>query len=185
MSENEKNEDLFDRLTSWMGDVESMDLQELRNVRKIMGDDVELSEQRFLVALKDLQSGLAVSEATAEPLVSLISRAREHGFNAMSLADQTGLSVALVTKMDRRLLLFNSIPDKVISILADALESTQAVIAGYFQQPQSLAMGAHYRADESPRVPEQQDFFDAVRSDVSISEERRSALLALEQPDKS
>jgi hypothetical protein len=40
-------------------------------------------------------------------------------------------------------------------------------------------MEARFRADENPKIPEPQNFFDAVRSDKSISEERRTALLSL------
>jgi len=55
------------------------------------------------------------------------------------------------------------------------------LVVEYLQQSPMLATEASFRARENPRIQEQQDFFEAVRSDRSVSEERRSALLALEE----
>jgi len=176
---------IFDSLTSWMDEADSMDLAELRDVRRMMGDDVEASERQFLSVLKDLKAGLGQPESVTVAISGLIAKAQERGLDTIALADKTGLSVVLVTKLDRRILAFKSIPRQLLRALADVLESTLSAIAEYLQQPQVFAAGARFRADESPRVPEQQDFFDAVRTDKSISEERRAALLALEESRES
>jgi hypothetical protein len=110
---------------------------------------------------------------------SILSCAKKLGLDATGLADATGLSVVLVTRLDRRLIDYGSIPEKVFDVLANALHAATALVTEYPQQPPALAMEARFRADENPKIPEPQNFFDAVRSDKSISEERRTALLSL------
>jgi hypothetical protein len=184
MSDKDDAETIFGRLTGWIDDIDSMDLQEMRKVRRIMADNVEVSERQFLAVLKDLKSGLARSEQAVDPISGLLAKAQERGLDAVALADKTGLSVVLITKLDRRLLAFKTIPARLFERLADALEATASAVADYLQQSQSLAMGARFRSEESPRVAEQQDFFEAVRKDKSISEDRRAALLALEASEE-
>jgi hypothetical protein len=82
-------------------------------------------------------------------------------------------------KLDRRLIDFGSIPEKIFEVLANALHAATALVTEYLRQPPVLATEARFRANENPKVPEPQNFFDAVRSDKSISEVRRVALLAL------
>ena len=185
MSDKDDAEKIFSRLTGWMDGAESMDLEQLREVRRMMGDNVEVSERQFLSVLKELKAGLGQPEELAEPIAGLLAKAQERGLDAVALADKTGLSIVLVTKLDRRLLVFKSIPNKLFETLASVLQSTLTAVMDYLRQPQAIAMGARFRTDESPRLPEQQGFFDAVRTDKSISEDRRAALLALEESQES
>jgi len=163
-----------------MDSADTMDLAELRRIRRMMGDDVEESEREFLSWLGNLKGGLD-DAATVPEIESILSSAKKLGLDAPGLADATGLSVVLVMKLDRRLINFGSIPEKIFGILATALHAATAVVTEYLRQPPVLATVARFRANETPKIPEPQDFFDAVRSDKSISEERRAALLALSE----
>jgi hypothetical protein len=178
MSEKDNTDRVFDGLTAWMDSADTMDLAELRRIRRMMGDDVEESEREFLSRLGNLKSGLDEA-ATVLEIESILSSAKKLGLDALGLADATGLSVVLVMKLDRRLIDFRSIPEKIFGVLATALHAATAVVAEYLRQPPVLATEARFRANENPKVPEPQDFFDAVRSDKSVSEDRRVALLAL------
>jgi hypothetical protein len=180
MSDKDDAANMFDSLTSWMADADSMKLDELRELRRAMGHDVGLSEQTFLALLKDFRSRLPHSAHAELPITGIVMEGQKRGLNAAALADLVGLSVVLVTKLDRRLVTFSSIPKRLLNDLADAIGSTLGNLEAYLQQPQMSAAGARFRANESPRTPEQQDFYAAVRSDMSIGEERRTALLALE-----
>lgn len=172
---------MFERLTGWMDSAETMNLAELRDVRQILGDDVPESEQNFLALLGTLRRGLQVLETGAEPqLKGILVAAKSIGLDAMGLANSAALSVVLVTKLDRRLIAFRSVPAQVINTLAAALRQSGALVAEYLKQGPVLATEGRFRANEAPALPELQDFFDAVRTDKSISEERRGALLALE-----
>jgi hypothetical protein len=57
-----------------------------------------------------------------------------------------------------------------------------ASVAQYLQQSPSFAASASYRAEEAPTLPTTQDFFDAVRQDPTLDQERRAALLRLHPP---
>ena len=180
MSEKDDAEKMFDGLTAWMESAETMDLAELRQVRRMMGDNVEESEQQFLSWLGTLKGGLEGAKTVpGQRIESILSKAKQLGLDAPGLADAAGLSVVLVAKLDRRLIDYRSIPMKVFDVLANALRETSTLVSEYLRQPPVLAMEARFRANESPKIPEQQNFFDAVRSDKSISEERRATLLAL------
>jgi hypothetical protein len=182
---NDKNQQLFDALTSWMESSEGLGLEELRAVRRQLGQDVENSEQEFLAHLRELRSGfnqrpLASADNEIAPSLSgLLERANNLGLDPTTLADRTELSVSLVTKLDRRLIALAHIPIEVLETLASALQSTTDVLRTYLQQTPAFAKGARYRSNEKPAVPEQQDFFEAVKHDRSISEERRQQLLQL------
>jgi hypothetical protein len=181
MSKKDKGEEMFGRLTGWMDSPETMNLEDLRSVRRMLGDDVPESEQNFLALLGTLREGLQVQEIGAEPqLKGILAAAKSIGLDAMGLANSAALSVVLVTKLDRRLIAFRSIPGQVIDTLAAALRQSGALVTDYLQQGPVLATEGRFRASEAPSLPGVQDFFDAVRSDKSIGEDRRGALLALE-----
>jgi len=178
MSEKDSTDKVFESLTAWMDSADTMDLAELRQVRRMMGDNVEQSEREFLSWLGNLKGGLEETAAMLE-IESILSSAKKLGLDAPGLADATELSVVLVMKLDRRLIDFGSIPEKIFDVLANALHAATALVTEYLRQPPVLATEARFRANENPKVPEPQNFFDAVRSDKSIGEERRVALLAL------
>jgi hypothetical protein len=180
MSEKDNADRVFEGLTAWMDSADTIDLAELRRIRRLMGDDVEESEREFLSWLANLKGGLDEAAEVLE-IESILSSAKKVGLDAPGLADTTGLSVVLVMKLDRRLIDFRSIPQKIFGVLATALHAATAAVTEYLRQPPVLATEARFRANENPKVPEPQDFFDAVRSDKSISEERRVSLLALSE----
>jgi len=55
MSEKNDAEKIFDGLTAWMESADTMDLAELRQVRDMIGDNVEESEREFLSLLRKLK----------------------------------------------------------------------------------------------------------------------------------
>ena len=179
MAEKDNAEKMFDTLTTWMDSADEMNLTELRQARRALGDNVEESERNFLAHLAKLRAENPLPEA--QRIEGLLVTAKRLGLDAPALANKTGLSVVLVTKLDRRLIRPVSVPQRVFKLLAEALNTAVDLVAGYLQQSPMLATEASFRAKENPHIQEQQDFFEAVRSDRSISEERRSALLALEE----
>jgi hypothetical protein len=52
-------------------------------------------------------------------------------------------------------------------------------IERYLQGPSLLPQVASYRSEQAPAVPPAQDFADAVRSDRTISDQRKQELLAM------
>lgn len=119
-----------------------------------------------------------------QPLAGLLSESKAEGLSLRELADVTGLSPALVAKRDRRLIRFPSIPGEKIGVLARAIRRLHEEVAGYLRGQPQFPAAARYHADEAPKMPEQQDFFEAVREDRGLSEKQRQDLLSL-KPSKS
>lgn len=180
MKSNDKNEEqLFEGVTSLVDDSETLDLQELRLVRKMLGHDVEQSEKDFLGRLGQLRKELPKPE-TAEgrkPVVGLIAMAGAIGLDVSAFADQTRLSVSLIAKLEHRLV--RNVPNQVVERLAIILNLAIEELIKYFELPPALPANAAYKAKDAPSVPIVQDFFDAVAVDRSISEDRRKDLLQL------
>jgi hypothetical protein len=92
------------------------------------------------------------------------------------------LSLVLLRLLDRRLIRFASIPREVIDALARVLGREAAAITHYLQGAATLAQGTRYYSVSTPALAQQQDFFDAVRSDPALSDDERARWLALEPP---
>jgi hypothetical protein len=115
------------------------------------------------------------------PIGGLLTEGARHRLTPDALADETGLSVPLLRKLDRRLIPADSIPHVVSERLASALRRDLPVILDYSRLEPRFAPRAEHRAGQAPTLPAKlEDFFDAVRADPELSEERRAALLALE-----
>lgn len=112
---------------------------------------------------------------------SLIAEGRTHGLEPRQFALTTKLGDSLLGKLDRRLILFASIPRALIKSLSEAIESTPATVAAYLQQSQRFGVAMEYRSEQAPKLSEQQDFFDAVRTDPTISREHAAHWLKLER----
>ncbi len=114
-----------------------------------------------------------LSEQVAS-LAGLRKEAEERGLTIQSLAGATDLSVPIVVKLDRRLIRFASIPRQAIERIAGALGRTTEAVAAYLSagDPQ-FAAGAHFLAETAPQMPDQQDFYDAVETDLTMSDEQK------------
>lgn len=181
------NDELFDAITSCLDSSGGASLEELRAMRRALGHDVPASEKEFLAHLATLRDRLkpvhTLAKSSETTISSLLEQAGAIGIDAVALADQSGLSVSLVTKFDRRLIAFSSVPQKVIERLAVALRITVESLSGYLEQAPALAVGARFKAQHTPTLSGTQNFFDAVTADRSISEERRSELMQMKQAE--
>lgn len=187
MAKNDKFKDeAIDSLVGWMENLEGTSSDELRAIRRELGHDVEGTEREFLNMLVEKSRAIGIeldSLATAQatkPIEGLLMAAKEQGFSTtQQFADVTELSPVLVTMLDRGLIYFPSIPPKILDRVASVIKRSVEALSQYLQIGPRLAYGANYKADEAPETEEPQDFFEAVLDDPTISEERRSQLLAL------
>ena len=183
LKRDDENEKLFDAIAACLDASGEASLEELRRVRRALGHDVETSEQEFLKHLRQLRNNLvhsgASSSSASMTVKGLLERAQAVGIDPIALADQSGLSISLVTKFDRRLIASASTPRKVIEQLALVLKMTVESVSAYLAQPPAFALGASFKAQKTPVLSEPQDFFEAVAADRSISEERRRELMKL------
>ncbi len=115
------------------------------------------------------------------PFESLVAEGRVHGLEPRQLAQATKLGDSLLGKLNRRLIRYASIPQVLIKSLAEAIQSTPAGVAAYLQQSPTFAVAVEHRSEQAPVLIEQEDFFDAVRADPTISREHAEHWLKFEQ----
>jgi hypothetical protein len=114
------------------------------------------------------------------PIAGLLREGKRLGITADDLAERVGVSDSILRKLDRRLINPASIPTRISQDLGLALNCGVAQITSYVQLPPTFAPGAQHRASQAPALPTvQEDFFDAVRHDRTLTEERRAQLLSL------
>jgi hypothetical protein len=128
--------------------------------------------------VRSLIKDYAPSAVESAAIRGLIAEGQAQGLSARQLAEKSGLSVSLVTKLDRRLIQFASIPREVVSAIAEAINREAQTVARYLQGGALLAPSASYRAEEAPSLPEQQSFAEAVSADRMLSPEDRQRLLS-------
>lgn len=110
----------------------------------------------------------------------LLKEGKARGLSIHRLAEDTRLSAALVRKLDRRLIVFASIPTKAIVALAQAVARGKEEVADYLHGQPVFPEGASYKAEEVPELSGTEDFFEAVRTDETLPEEWRRDWLSLE-----
>ena len=123
----------------------------------------------------------AASSSPSVPFESLIAEARALGMKPRQLAEAVRLGDATLGKLDRRLILYASIPQVAIEELAKVIQRGAASVAAYLQQGRKFAASAEYRSEQAPVLSESEDFFTAVRNDPMISPEHADYWLALER----
>lgn len=110
----------------------------------------------------------------------ILATAKEMSIDNFQLADLTKLSVVLIAQFDRGLIKVNEkLPKEVVKRIAEVINVTTEQILERLRQGPRFAENANYKADESPVLPEAQDFPDALESDPVISDERREELRVL------
>lgn len=132
---------------------------------------------------QDAEQSAQKPVAADPPISGLLREAQHIGIPTDVLAERVGLSDGLLRKLDRRLIDPASIPSYIFGHLAEVLGRSMASVVAYSQLPPAFAAGAQHRARQKPTLPgKQEDFFDAVRSDLVLDNARRQALLALPRP---
>jgi hypothetical protein len=134
---------------------------------------------RHMEIVRAILDGQAPSTRGLEPIRSLVAEARERGLSRKEFAAALDLSIALVDKLDRRLVRYRTIPAAIVASLSRVLATGTERVALYLEGPPLLPQGASYRAEQAPAVPEAQDFAEAVSSDRTLTPERKEELLAL------
>ncbi len=115
------------------------------------------------------------------PFESLIAEGRERGFEPRRLAHAVGLGDSLLRKLDRRLIAYTTIPQELISRLAQVVQREATTVTAYLGQDPILGAATEHRSEQAPIVMDMEDFFDAVRADPTISREHAEHWFALER----
>ena len=117
------------------------------------------------------------------PLKGIVQEGKQLGLSIQQLARRAQISLALVRKLDLRRIRFSTIPSQAIESLAYAIQRGNSAVADYLQGTPTLPQSANYRAEQAPTLTEPEDFFEAVRSDMALSEELREYWLSFASLD--
>jgi hypothetical protein len=123
-----------------------------------------------------------ISEETA-PLTGLRKEGEARGLTIQALASATHLTVPLLVKLDRRLIRFASIPRQAIERIGVELGRSFEAIVAYLQGDSQFASQASFRADAAPQMPDQQDFFDAIETDLTMSDKQKDEWRKIKSAD--
>jgi hypothetical protein len=162
-------------------------MQSLPPVEHTESDDDE--ERLLLRGMSVIQNLLheqsaqpsSAKQEQEETFVGLLAEGRSFGLTIDQLADRVELSAALVRKLDRRLIRYATIPLQLIEGLARVLQCNVITIARYLSGPSTLVLRASYKAEHMPGLAAPQGYFEAVRNDPELNEDRRRHWLSLEQ----
>lgn len=135
-------------------------------------EDPGLIERGMEMVRRKLR-GQEAAAAMPPPIRDLLDEAAARGLNARDLARALRLTVAMVTRLSRRLIGFTSIPPQLLEELGLLLKRDVAAVIAYLQHPPTLAPHAQYKSEKPPEVGKAVDFYDALEADTGLPEEHR------------
>ncbi len=166
--------DRIDRFLSELADAESASAGAADRALQARGLDPDALHETGLRRLDELMA----AHAEPAPLTDLVEAARAAGLDLRALARQLDLSLALVAQLNRRLLRAATVPRSLIERLAAAIGRETSAVAAFLAGTPTLVAGTQYRSDAAPKLSEPVAFADAVKSDLSLTPQQRTAWLA-------
>jgi transcriptional regulator with XRE-family HTH domain len=136
-------------------------------------EDPGLIERGMEIMRRKMQREETAAAAMPLPIRDLLDEAAAHGLTARDLARDLRVTVAMVTRLSRRLIRFASIPHQLLEELGQLLKRDVASITAYLQLPPTLAAGAQYKSEKPPEVGQAVDFYDALEADTGLPVEYR------------
>ncbi len=134
---------------------------------------------------KEIVARVIADLAPARPITSLLAQAQSVNLTSQDAAARAGLSVSLFAQLDRRLIRFDSLPERLFARVADAIGRGIEDVRVYLAGPSALPQGAQFRADHAPVITSAtKEFTTAVREDPLLSPAEKAEWLALSAPDR-
>jgi hypothetical protein len=124
--------------------------------------------------------GLVQKSPSRPKLVSLILDGSLRGWPTDDFAQRINLSVAILRKLESRLITVATIPGNLIERISASLQRDRSEVIAYLEQEPVIQRDLRYKSKQSPRLGRQQNFFDAVRNDGELSDEQRTYWLSFE-----
>ena len=107
---------------------------------------------------------------------SLTGEAKSQGYSVKEFAKACGLDLALITKLNNRQIMPETIPSRLISNLARLIERTTDAVQKYLALPPGRIAARAYLSRQKPESTGQQSFADAVK-DSSLSDAEKARWL--------
>ncbi len=164
--------ELIDFVATWAEQMmlpESPDLtadEEERIVDRVMSHALNVSFNRDGEAQPRRPDENAISSLTGE--------AKNAGMSVADFAKGCGLDLVLITKLNNRQILAETIPSRLVSHIAQLVGRTADGVMEYLGGPPQLLSELSFLAKNKPRRLERESFADAVRtSSLSKAEKAR------------
>jgi len=135
--------------------------------------DNPAEEARLKTRIRDMAKRM-MQEQGVVPIASLLDEAKQRGIAPAALARELDLGLPEIAKLDRRLFDAATLPKRLVSRLAAALDRTYESVAAYLCMPPTLSAQASYRSAVAPRIVAQEDFAVAIQASATISDEQKS-----------
>lgn len=139
-------------------------------------------EMRFqALGLANLRRVLSERHApeSAGIIQSLIDLAKSKGLNRTKFAHALGLSVSLVQYLEKRRLDYATIPQSLVTKIADVLDTAQTQVAAYLNQPPDYAAQSSFKTNTRAEQSQAKSFHEAVSEDQQLSAEEKRRLIEL------
>lgn len=120
----------------------------------------------------------AVTAQDAAPLADLVQAAKARGLTAKALAAQVGVGLPLIAKLNQRLICSATLPDELINRMVEALQTSGDQVRAYLARPATLSAAAQYKSDGVPTVSPTEDFAEAVRACVDMTDDQKKFWLS-------
>ncbi len=114
------------------------------------------------------------------PLESFFREGKRLGYSPDEFAQQLNSPVTVIKRIESRLVLFDTIPSGLIESFAITLQRPPDEISNFLMSQPSVPQSLRLKSHQAPKVAQQQNFFDVIRTDPTISEEQRAYWLSFE-----
>jgi hypothetical protein len=111
----------------------------------------------------------------AAPIVGLLARAQELGLSGPDLARAVDLPRDVLAQLDRRLIAAVSVPQRLLSRLADALQTSAESLGLFLAGSPAVRVAAYNYAPAPPQVGGTITFAEALAQSALATPEQRAA----------
>jgi hypothetical protein len=152
---------------------------EISNRRIQIGMDMarKVYEQRTVEDVKQ-------SSQVNSQLDSLLQTASFVGLSADQFKDKCNLSMAMMRRIENRLILVESIPLDLIQRIAQTLHQSAQDIFSYLNRQPIIPAGLRFKAHQPPKIAQRENFFDVIRKDDTLGDDQRTYWLSFEDENK-
>lgn len=100
---------------------------------------------------------------SVKPINSLVGEAKKMGYSPLEFAKACGLDLALISKLNNRLIHPDSIPPQLVRHMARLIKRMVVAIEKYLALPPNVSVARAFLSRKKPESTGQQSFADAVR----------------------
>jgi hypothetical protein len=150
----------------------------------IAKDEEEILIQRGISVVHNLmreeQAHQGKKPDASYPIKGLVKEANRRNITLDQFAIQVDLTPPFLAKIDRRLIIYSSIPVQLLESIASVLDRDVFSIVKYLQLRPTIPARMRFKARGIPQVSHPVDFFIEIRKDPELKDDLRQQWLEFE-----